>query len=79
MRHKWNLRRYPRGRPQRRQRVYWREENFGLRLAFAINDFFAIVFLIFDFRFEIACRLNGASQESEQSKIAIQKSKMSMP
>jgi len=38
-----------------------------------------LYFLIFDFRFEIACRLNGASQESEQSKIAIQKSKMSMP
>jgi len=62
--------------------VYWREENFALRLAFAINDFFAIRshFLIFDFRFEIAFRRDGTSQkESEQSKIAIQKSKMPTP
>ena len=39
-----------RGRPHRRQRVYPRDENFGLRLAFAISDFFAITLLISDLR-----------------------------
>ena len=42
MRHSWNLRKYPRGRPQRLQRVYAREENFGVRFDFAINDFYAM-------------------------------------
>ena len=42
MRHSLNLRRYARGRPQRSQRVYAREENFCGRFDFAIRDFFAI-------------------------------------
>jgi len=42
MRHRLNLRKYPRGLPQRLHRVYARTENFGFRAAFAISDFFAI-------------------------------------
>jgi hypothetical protein len=42
MRQRLNLRKYPRGLPHRLQRVYARAENFGLRPAFAISDFFAI-------------------------------------
>lgn len=38
MRHISNFRKKARGRPQRRQRLYWRTENFGLRLALAIID-----------------------------------------
>src|SRR6185295_4788940 len=34
MRHRLNFRKYPRGLPQRLQRVYARTENFGFRAAF---------------------------------------------
>ena len=37
----WNFRITPRGRPQRRQRLYERTANFGLRFDLAINDFLA--------------------------------------
>src|SRR5512147_252667 len=42
MRHIWNLRRYARGRPHTGQRLYWRTENFSLRVACAIFESFAI-------------------------------------
>jgi hypothetical protein len=51
--------------------VYAREENFGLRFAFAINDFFAIRshfgFLILDLKSRL---LPAPYSKSEQSKIA---------
>src|SRR5450759_1096557 len=42
MRHRPNLRKYPRGLPHLLQRWYARLENFAGRFAFAIIDFFAI-------------------------------------
>jgi hypothetical protein len=41
MRHMLNLRRNARGRPQRGQRLFFRDVNFAVRLARAICDFFA--------------------------------------
>src|SRR5688572_31856638 len=42
MRHMLNLRRKARGRPQSGHRLYLRTANFGLRLAWAILESFAI-------------------------------------
>jgi hypothetical protein len=42
MRQSSNFRMYPRGRPQRRQRLTFRVVNLGVRCALAIIDFFAI-------------------------------------
>ena len=42
IRQSWNFRKYPLGRPQRRQRVYARVENFGFLFCLAISDFLAI-------------------------------------
>jgi hypothetical protein len=41
MRHNWNFLRYPRGRPQRRQRLCPRTWNFGFCFALAIMQVFA--------------------------------------
>ena len=41
IRHISNFRRYPRGRPQLRQRVYFRTPNLGVRWDLAISDVFA--------------------------------------
>jgi hypothetical protein len=41
IRHNLNLRMNARGRPQHLHRLYPRTVNFGVRLAFAIIDFFA--------------------------------------
>jgi hypothetical protein len=42
IRHRPNLRRNARGRPQRVQRLTLRDENFGFLLAFSTSAFFAI-------------------------------------
>jgi hypothetical protein len=47
MRHSWNFLRYPRGRPQRRQRVYLRTANFGVRRDFAMSDVLATLALLY--------------------------------
>jgi hypothetical protein len=47
MRHSWNFLRYPRGRPQRRQRVYLRTANFGVRWDFAMSDVLATLALLY--------------------------------
>src|SRR3989442_4490680 len=41
MRHIWNFRRYPRGRPQLRHRVHLRTANFGLRWDLSLGHVFA--------------------------------------
>jgi len=43
MRHMPKSRMYARGRPQRRQRLYLRTPNFGVRFDFSMSDFFANV------------------------------------
>ena len=43
MRQSWKRRRKARGRPQRWHRLYLRTANLGVRLHFAIIDFFAMV------------------------------------
>jgi hypothetical protein len=47
MRHSWNFLRYPRGRPHRRQRVYLRTANFGVRFDLAIRDVLATLSLLY--------------------------------
>src|SRR4051812_15189634 len=46
MRHIWNLRRKPRGRPQRLQRLYLRTLNFGSALHRLTWDVFATVLIL---------------------------------
>jgi len=43
MRHISNFRRYPRGLPQLRQRVYFRTPNLGVRFDLAMRDVFATI------------------------------------
>jgi hypothetical protein len=72
MRHRLNLRKYPRGLPQRLQRVYARTENFGFRAAFAISDFFAIRFALRTLYFVLCSdQVLGAKHKEQSSKYKV--------